>query len=103
MADSPVFDRACSELEQRTSLDRLAARGTIRIALKSAGLDVAGVTAAQMGVVLRRVLPAELATRGIEDAVAVCAAIANLLAGMSFEVAQDRAAEAAATIARFGS
>jgi len=103
MADSPVFERACTELEQRTSLDRLAARGTIRIALKSAGLDVAGVNAAQMGVVLRKLLPAELSTRGVEDAGALCETIANLLAGMSFEVAQDRAAQAAATIARFGS
>ena len=103
MADSPVFDRSCAELEQRTGLDRLAARGTVRIALKSAGLDVAGVDAAQMVVVLRKVLPAELSTRGIGDATAVCDAIADVLAETHFEVTPDRAGEAAATIARFGS
>ena len=53
VSDSPVFDRTCDELEQRTTLDRLAARGTVRIALKSAGLEVTSVDAAQMGVVLR--------------------------------------------------
>jgi len=103
VADSPVFEHACAELERRTGLDRLAARGTVRIALKGAGLDVAGVNAAQMGVVLRRVLPSELATRGIEDAAAVCEAIAEALAAVRFEVGQDRASQAAATVARFGS
>jgi len=75
----------------------------ILLALKGAGLDVAGVNAAQMGVVLRRVLPSELATRGIEDAAAVCEAIAEALAAVRFEVGQDRASQAAATVARFGS
>lgn len=103
MADSPVFEHACVELERRTGLDRLAARGTVRIALKGAGLDVASVNAAQMGVVLRRVLPSELATRGIEDGAAVCEAIADALAAVRFEVGQDRASQAAATVARFGS
>jgi len=102
MADSPVFALACEELERLTSLERLAARGTVRIALKKAGLDVASVDATQMTVVLRRVLPAELRSRGVEEAEQVCEALAAALAERRFEVAPDRASRAAETIERFG-
>ncbi|HEY8494581.1 MAG TPA: hypothetical protein VIN04_11855 [Myxococcota bacterium] len=102
MADSPVFALACEELERRTALERLAARGTVRIALKKAGLDVADVDATQMMAVLRRVLPAELKSRGIEEAERICEAIAATIAERRFEVAPDRASQAAETIGRFG-
>ena len=39
MPDSAAFEFACGQLETGTSLDRLAARGTVRIALKQAGLE----------------------------------------------------------------
>lgn len=100
---SPVFDRTCEELERLTTLDRLAARGTVRLGLKSAGLDVESVDAAQMSVVLRRVLPGELETRGVGDAARICDAIADALAGIKIAVSPDRASQAAATVARFGS
>jgi len=103
MADSPVFDRTCEELEQRTDLDRLTARGTVRIALKEAGLDVGSVDAEQMGVVLRRVLPGELDNRGVAGSGALCEEIAGILASTRFEVVQDRTAAAAATVSRLGS
>ena len=73
---SGLFDVAALSLEQCTSLNRLEARGTLRFALKTAGLDTKGLTAEQLGVVFERVLPAELAMRGIEDAAEVCAAVA---------------------------
>ena len=76
MADSPVFDRTCEELEQRTHLERLEVRGTVRIALKAAGLDAQSVDAEQMSVVLRRVLPDEFETRGVDDAAARCEEVA---------------------------
>lgn len=79
MADSQTFDFVCAELERRTSLNRLEVRGTVRIALKNAGLD-GGVTPEQMKVVLERVLPAELKTRGIANPETHCAAVA---AGLS--------------------
>ena len=72
MADSAVFDFICGQLEKRTGLDRLASRGTVRIALKQAGLDPVSVTPDQMAVVLQRVLPEELTRRGVRDAEAVC-------------------------------
>ena len=48
MADAAVFDWICNRLEQDTSLDRLESRGTVRLALKSAGLDARSVTPEQM-------------------------------------------------------
>ena len=82
MADSPVFDLVCTKLEALTDLDRLAARGTVRLALKQAGLEARTVTGDQMGVVLDKVLPSELVARGIEGGEAMCVEIASGLAGM---------------------
>jgi len=78
-----LFDFAAERLEQQTSLDRLAARGTLRIALKAAGLSPNGLRVRPLGVVLERVLPAELEKRGVEDARMVCAKLATALAGAS--------------------
>ncbi|MCG8592449.1 MAG: hypothetical protein MJE66_24420 [Proteobacteria bacterium] len=75
MSATTVFESVCTQLEQRTSLDRLEARGTVRLALKSAGLEPSGVTKEQMSVVLERVLPGELSQRGVDEGAAVCAAI----------------------------
>lgn len=76
MADSPAFDWVCSELERRTTLDRLEARGTVRLALKQAGLESRSVTAEQVQVVIQKVLPAELRSRGVEGDASVCEALA---------------------------
>lgn len=75
MADSPVFEFVCGEIEQRTSLGRLEARGTVRLALKEAGLAANAVSVREMDVVLARLLPAALAARGIEDGEALCGQI----------------------------
>jgi hypothetical protein len=80
LADSAAFDFACAELERSTPLDRLEARGTIRIALKQAGLEARSVMPEQMRVVVEKVLPAELTTRGIDDPAAVCSALRASLA-----------------------
>ena len=83
MKESAVFERTCSELEHATSFDGLSARGTVRLALKEAGLDAREVTSAQMLVVLQRVLPGELKLRGVKDAEDVCAAIASRLTALA--------------------
>jgi hypothetical protein len=80
MAESAVFDFVCDSLEQGTSMDRLAVRGTVRIALKQAGLEARTVTAQQMAVVLERVLPMELSTRGVDGGDALCTKILSGLA-----------------------
>jgi hypothetical protein len=76
LADSAAFGWTCAELEKATDLDRLEARGTVRIALKSAGLEASSVRPDQMRVVIEKVLPAELVSRGIPDADSLCALLA---------------------------
>ena len=67
-----LFDLAAERLEHHTALDRLQARGTLRLALKLAGLEPKGVTAEQLRVLFERVLPDELETRGVAEAASVC-------------------------------
>jgi len=67
-----LFDFAADQLEQKTSLDRLEARGTLRIALKSAGLDPKHLGVDQLRVVFERVLPGELETRGVDGHDTIC-------------------------------
>ena len=55
-----LFDFTAERLEHHTSLDRLEARGTLRIALKAAGLKAKSVSAAQLCVVFEKLMPDEL-------------------------------------------
>ena len=71
-----LFDFVAGEIEERTDLGRLEARGTVRIALKESGLDARGVTVDQMSVVLERVMPGELRSRGVDRPDALCNAMA---------------------------
>ena len=77
MADSPAFDWLCDQLEEGTSLDRLEARGTVRIALKSAGLEARTVSPPQMKVVIEKILGEELTARGISDGASLCSRLAG--------------------------
>jgi len=52
MADSAAFTHICDALESETSFSRIEARGTIRLALKSAGLAANSVTPEQIKVVV---------------------------------------------------
>jgi predicted RNA methylase len=87
-----VFDFVAEQLESRSDLEKLEARGTVRIALKESGLDAQTVTAEQMLVVLEKVLPGELETRGVGDATAACGAMA-----VALKEATARLAESAET------
>ena len=69
---SELFELAADRLEEQTDLDRLEARGTLRIALKKAGVDPEGCTFAELEAVFARVMPSELAERGTTDGAAVC-------------------------------
>ncbi|MBW1884641.1 MAG: hypothetical protein JRJ58_14010 [Deltaproteobacteria bacterium] len=80
MADSEVFDFVCEQLEQRTNVDRLEARGTVRIALKKAGVEVRTVNIEQMIVVVTKLLPGQLVRRAVEDGQMHCDAILRQLA-----------------------
>jgi len=85
MADSPVFECVCEVLEQSTPLDRLESRGTVRLALKQAGLEARSVTASQMSVILEKVLPAELSTRGVTDIEGLLDRTGSALSGLDVE------------------
>jgi hypothetical protein len=89
MADAAAFDYVCAQLEQRTSLNRLEARGTVRLALKAAGLDAARVTPAQMRAVVEKILPAELRNRAVEAPERHCTALAALLASTQLSETSD--------------
>jgi hypothetical protein len=85
MSESAVFERTCSELAQATSFDSLSARGTVRLALKNAGLDPRDVTSAPMVVVVTRRLPGELRARGIKEPDAMCSVLALRIGGNARE------------------
>lgn len=83
MASSPLFERIAAALEQATHLDRLEARGTLRLALRESGLKPESLTIDQAQALLRHVLPSQLGKRGIEDAERVCGILAGVVAATS--------------------
>ena len=89
MADSNAFTTLCEQLEQSSTLDRLEARGTVRLALKQAGLEAASVTASQLTVVVEKILPGELESRGVEGPESVCNMLASTLKAMPDDTAGD--------------
>ena len=90
--DATLFDFAADRLEHHAGLDRLEARGTLRIALKIAGLEPKSLTGAQLQVVFQQVMPGELDSRGVSDLQDVCVAVLADLAD-----ARDAAVDASAT------
>jgi hypothetical protein len=82
MTATTAFDHVCEALEHATSLDRLQCRGTIRLVLKEAGLDVARVQPNEMAVVVRRLLPAALRSRGVDAPEPLCEELARGLASV---------------------
>ena len=100
MATSPVFDWVCEALEASSSFDTLEARGTIRIALKDAGLDPRDVEAQQMQVLLELVLADELTSRGVENADEVCRGLVVGLKAQSFAAGSSESPDA--VFARLG-
>jgi hypothetical protein len=85
MIESPAFSWTCAELERATGLSALVARGTVRLALRTAGLQPQSVSGAQMAIVLRQILPQELANRAIADAGRVCSLLAERILTRRFE------------------
>ena len=89
MSVARSFDHVCEALESRTQLSRLEARGTVRLALKEAGLDASSVTARQMSVVVERILPGELHSRGIGDTDSICRDLVSSLASLPSDGAPE--------------
>jgi hypothetical protein len=97
---APVFDHVAGEIERRSALSALEARGTLRLALRRAGLDPNGVTGDQMRVVLERVLPDEIRARGVPASDEVCRAIAAALRATQLPDATDALPESPEAIFR---
>ena len=72
-----IFDLAAEKLEAHSDLDKLEARGTLRLALKSAGLEANTLSIRQLDVVLEKVMPGELERRGVWKPQEVCNAVAT--------------------------
>ncbi len=67
-----LFDIVAERLEHHTEFSRIEARGTLRIALKEAGLKAKTLTLPQLETVFKKLMPGELERRRVEDAVAIC-------------------------------
>ena len=78
--DATLFDLAAERLEHHTSFSNIESRGTLRIALKSAGLTPKSLSLAELRVVFDKVMPAELEARGVREAAAVCSSVMSDLA-----------------------
>jgi hypothetical protein len=70
-----LFDHAAEQLERHTDLDRLEARGTLRLAVKQAGLDSESLSFRELKAVFENIMPAELEARGIDNTATTCTTI----------------------------
>lgn len=89
MSERSPFDVVADAIEAHTSMNRLESRGTLRIALKDAGLDARTVSASQLAVVIEKLLPRHFEERGIEEPEAACRAIAGPLAAFGAEESSE--------------
>jgi hypothetical protein len=85
-----LFEFVAAELQLRSGLENLEARGTLRLALKSSGLTPREITREQMIVVIDQVMPRELRVRGVDNPAAVCGELSRAVKGF-----EDSDAEAA--------
>ena len=79
------LNSSLQELQKRSDLENLEARGTIRLALKSSGLTAREVTQEQMVVVIDQVMPRELRVRGVENPEGVCGELSQAVKGFEAE------------------
>lgn len=84
-----LFEFVADALQNRSELESLEARGTIRLALKASGLTAREVTREQMIVVIDQVLPRELRVRGVEHPEAVCGELSQAVKGFDIQKAES--------------
>ena len=101
MADT-LFDVSAEFLERHTSFNRLEARGTLRIALKAAGIEPESVTTKQMLVVIKKLMPGELQKRDVSEATVVCAAVAKEIASVRVAPEADDSDDLDSVFGRLG-
>jgi len=76
---SPAFEAAQTALERNAGMERWNARGALQLALMDAGLEAANVTAAQLKVVVERLLPKQLQSQKVGDVPSACEKIRDAL------------------------
>lgn len=81
-----LFDVAAENLERATDMDRLAARGTLRIAVKEAGLDPHTLTVPQLRAVFEKLMPRQLEAQGVSNAAAASQAMISEIASSAEEI-----------------
>jgi len=67
VSESPIFTVVCEVIEEMSTLSRLEARGTVRLAMKEAGLEPRDVTSRDMLALLGTVMQQALTSRGVVD------------------------------------
>ena len=77
--DSDLFTIVADRLCELSDLDRIEARGTIRLGFKKAGVDVKSFGLDDLEAVFTKIMPAELVARGCTDSEAICDAILKSL------------------------
>lgn len=97
---STIFDFVAGEIERQTELEKLEARGTVRLALKEAGFNPSGITTKQMAVVLERVMPGELTSRGVENAESICSSLVTSIKEFRDAVEEQGAASPESVFSR---
>ncbi len=74
-----ILNWAGGQLEALSPMTAAQSRGTIRIALKKAGLDPSSFTPSQLEVVLEKIMPKELRVRGIRESGSICQSLIQAL------------------------
>ena len=82
MPGSSAFEAVCTELAGFPNMDRWTARGTLQLALMDAGLEAANASAAQLLIVVERLLPRQLQSHGGADVTAICTRLRDVLSVM---------------------
>ena len=75
MTEAALFDWAAEALQRASSLNRLEARGALRLALKRVGLDPGSLTRQELTSLLRGPLVKDLEERHLQDADGICRSI----------------------------
>ena len=85
--DSNAFTIVSDRLSELSDLDRLEARGTVRLAFKEAGVDIGSFGMDELAAVFAKIMPRELKARGCSEPEAVCEAVMSSLDGALPETA----------------
>lgn len=93
MTESRAFEWAAAEMEPVFGMSRLETRGTLRLALKEAGIEPRLVNARQLAVVMERILPRLLRARRIAEPDPACTSLALRLREMRFDDSMSNSAE----------